>query len=137
LNNKVFDINDAQCNHEDCTYQFTHQFVNTPINLYIPKDMLSTFQSYQRLHTRRCILSTRTPYNRQHINYSVPQVAYFNSHKTRESKYSQPHGSRCNRITDQHVYKMRHIDQLANTRTNMLPTCIYCEPAVVYNHSQL
>ena len=93
--------------------------MNTLINLYIPKDMLSTFQSYQHLHTRRCVLSTRTPYNRQHINYSIPEVAYFNSHKTAESKYSQPHGSRRNRIIDQHTYKMRHVDQLANTRTDI------------------
>jgi hypothetical protein len=120
-----------------CTYQITCQFVNTPINLYIPQDRLSTFHSYQRLHTRRCILSTHTPYNRQHINYSIPEVAYFNSHKTAESKYSQPHGSRRNRIIDQHTYKMGHIHQLANTRTDMLPTCIYCETAVAYSHSQL
>jgi hypothetical protein len=53
------------------------------------------------------------------MNYSIPEVAYFNSHKTAGNKYSQPHGSKHNRIIDQHTYKIRHIDQLANTSTDI------------------
>ena len=123
-----------------CTYQITHQFVNTPMATLLIRIYHKTCYPFVRV-INVCIPEDAYYQHAHHTTGKTSTTAYCKWHISTHTR-QQKANIRNLRVPDikksmNHIHKIRHVDQLANTRTDMLPTCTYCEPAVAYNRSQL